>query len=101
MAIIPTSATTNTLIVTVSDKFESGGSNKNGPVLFKTSSVTVVTVGTCRLELSVTVISSVRTLGVDSESIVVLPTQNYGNTLTVIFIDNKNKLEIRNDFIFV
>lgn len=98
MAIIPTSATTNTLIVTVSDKFESG-SNKDGSVLSKTPSV--VTVGTCRLELSVTVISSVRTLGVDSESIVVLPTQNYGNTLTVIFIDNKNKLEIRNDFIFV
>lgn len=101
MAIIPTSATTNTLIVIVSDKFESesNGSNKNGPVLLKTSSVE--TVDTCRLELSVTVISSVRALGVDSGSIVVSPTQNYGNTLTVKLIGNKNKLEIRNDFICV
>lgn len=94
MAIIPISATTNTLIVIVFVKF---GSNKNGPVLLKFSSVE--TVDTYRLELSVTVILSVRTLVVDSESIVVSPTQNYGNSLTVKSISNKNKLQIRTDLI--
>lgn len=94
MAIIPISATTNTLIVIVFVKF---GSNKNGPVLLKFSSVE--TVDTFRLELSVTVILSVRALVVDSESIVVSPTQNYGNSLTVKSISNKNKLQIRTDLI--
>lgn len=94
MAIIPISANTNTLIVIVFVKF---GSNKNGPVLLKFSSVE--TVDTCRLELSVTVILSVRALVVDSESIVVSPTQNYGNSLTVKSISNKNKLQIRTDLI--
>lgn len=96
MAIIPISATTNTLIVIVSVKFEteSKGSDRSGPVSLKFSSVE--TVDTCRLEVSVTVILSGRTL-VDSESIVVSPTQNYGNSLTVILIGNKNKLQIRTD----
>lgn len=94
MAIIPISANTNTLIVIVFVKF---GSNKNGPVLLKFSSVE--TVDTCRLELSVTLILSVRALVVDSESIVVSPTQNYGNSLTVKSISNKNKLQIRTDLI--
>lgn len=84
MAIIPISANTNTLIVIVFVKF---GSNKNGPVLLKFSSVE--TVDTCRLELSVTVILSVRALVVDSESIVVSPTQNYSNSLTVKLIGYK------------
>lgn len=94
MAIIPISATTNTLIVIVSVKFEteSKGSDRSGPVSLKFSSVE--TVDTCRLEVSVTVILSVRTLVVDSESIVVSPTQNYGNSLTVKLIGNKNKLQI-------
>lgn len=96
MAIIPISATTNTLIVIVSVKFEteSKGSDRSGPVSLKFSSVE--TVDTCRLEVSVTVILSGRTL-VDSESIVVSPTQNYGSSLTVILIGNKNKLQIRTD----
>lgn len=96
MGIIPISATTNTLIVIVSVKFEteSKGSDRSGPVSLKFSSVE--TVDTCRLEVSVTVILSGRTL-VDSESIVVSPTQNYGNSLTVILIGNKNKLQIRTD----
>lgn len=96
MAIIPISATTNTLIVIVSVNFEteSKGSDRSGPVSLKFSSVE--TVDTCRLEVSVTVILSGRTL-VDSESIVVSPTQNYGNSLTVILIGNKNKLQIRTD----
>lgn len=96
MAIIPISATTNTLIVIVSVKFEteSKGSDRSGPVSLKLSSVE--TVDTCRLEVSVTVILFGRTL-VDSESIVVSPTQNYGNSLTVILIGNKNKLQIRTD----
>lgn len=72
MAIIPISATTNTLIVIVSVKFET-----ESKISLKFSSVE--TVDTYRLELSVTVILSVRTLVVDSESIVVSPTQNYGN----------------------
>lgn len=96
MAIIPISATTNTLIVIVSVNFEteSKGSDRSGPVSLKFSSVE--TVDTCRLEVSVTVILSGRTL-VDSESIVVSPTQKYGNSLTVILIGNKNKLQIRTD----
>lgn len=96
MAIIPISATTNTLIVIVSVNFEteSKGSDRSGPVSLKFSSVE--TVDTCRLEVSVTVILSGRTL-VDLESIVVSPTQNYGNSLTVILIGNKNKLQIRTD----
>lgn len=87
MAIIPISATTNTLIVIVSVKFET-----ESKISLKFSSVE--TVDTYRLEVSVTVILSVRTLVVDSESIVVSPTQNYGNSLTVILIGNKNKLQI-------
>lgn len=87
MAIIPISATTNTLIVIVSVKFET-----ESKISLKFSSVE--TVDTYRLELSVTVILSVRTLVVDSESIVVSPTQNYGNSLTVKLIGNKNKLQI-------
>lgn len=94
MAIIPISATTNTLIVSVKFETESKGSDRSGPVSLKFSSVE--TVDTCRLEVSVTVILSGRTL-VDSESIVVSPTQNYGNSLTVILIGNKNKLQIRTD----
>lgn len=94
MAIIPISATTNTLIVSVKFETESKGSDRSGPVSLKFSSVE--TVETCRLEVSVTVILSGRTL-VDSESIVVSPTQNYGNSLTVILIGNKNKLQIRTD----
>lgn len=88
MAIIPISAATNTLIVIFSVKFEteSNGSNKDGPVSLKFSSVE--TVETCRLELSVTVILSIRAL-VDSESIVVSPTQNYSNSLTVKLIGYK------------
>lgn len=88
MAIIPISAATNTLIVIVFVKFEteSNGSNKDGPVSLKFSSVE--TVETCRLELSVTVILSIRAL-VDSESIVVSPTQNYSNSLTVKLIGYK------------
>lgn len=89
MAIIPISAATNTLIVIVSVKLEteSNGSNKDGPVSLKFSSVE--TVETCRLELSVTVILSIRALVVDSESIVVSPTQNYSNSLTVKLIGYK------------
>lgn len=87
MAIIPISATTNTLIVIVSVKFET-----ESKISLKFSSVE--TVDTYRLEVSVTVILSVRTLVVDSESIVVSPTQNYGNSLTVKLIGNKNKLQI-------
>lgn len=87
MAIIPISATTNTLIVIVSVKFET-----ESKISLNFSSVE--TVDTYRLELSVTVILSVRTLVVDSESIVVSPTQNYGNSLTVKLIGNKNKLQI-------
>lgn len=87
MAIIPISATTNTLIVIVSVKFET-----ESKISLKFSSVE--TVDTYRLELSVAVILSVRTLVVDSESIVVSPTQNYGNSLTVKLIGNKNKLQI-------
>lgn len=94
MAIIPISATTNTLIVSVKFETESKGSDRSGPVSLKFSSVE--TVDTCRLEVSVTVILSGRTL-FDSESIVVSPTQNYGNSLTVILIGNKNKLQIRTD----
>lgn len=94
MAIIPISATTNTLIVSVKFETESKGSDRSGPVSLKFSSVE--TVDTCRLEVSVTVILSGRTL-VDSESIVVSPTQNYGSSLTVILIGNKNKLQIRTD----
>lgn len=95
MAIIPISATTNTLIVSVKFETESKGSDRSGPVSLKFSSVE--TVDTCRLEVSVTVILSIRALVVDSESIVVSPTQNYGNSLTVILIGNKNKLQIRTD----
>lgn len=87
MAIIPISATTNTLIVIVSVKFET-----ESKISLKFSSVE--TVDTYRLEVSVTVILSGRTLVVDSESIVVSPTQNYGNSLTVKLIGNKNKLQI-------
>lgn len=87
MAIIPISATTNTLIVIVSVKFET-----ESKISLNFSSVE--TVDTYRLELSVTVILSVRALVVDSESIVVSPTQNYGNSLTVKLIGNKNKLQI-------
>lgn len=87
MAIIPISATTNTLIVIVSVKFET-----ESKISLNFSSVE--TVDTYRLELSVAVILSVRTLVVDSESIVVSPTQNYGNSLTVKLIGNKNKLQI-------
>lgn len=87
MAIIPISATTNTLIVIVSVKFET-----ESKISLKFSSVE--TVDTYWLEVSVTVILSVRTLVVDSESIVVSPTQNYGNSLTVKLIGNKNKLQI-------
>lgn len=87
MAIIPISATTNTLIVIVSVKFET-----ESKISLKFSSVE--TVDTYRLELSVAVILSIRTLVVDSESIVVSPTQNYGNSLTVKLIGNKNKLQI-------
>lgn len=94
MAIIPISATTNTLIVSVKFETESKGSDRSGPVSLKFSSVE--TVDTCRLEVSVTVILFGRTL-VDSESIVVSPTQNYGSSLTVILIGNKNKLQIRTD----
>lgn len=87
MAIIPISATTNTLIVIVSVKFET-----ESKISLKFSSVETVDI--YRLEVSVTVILSVRTLVVDSESIVVSPTQNYGNSLTVKLIGNKNNLQI-------
>lgn len=67
---INVSGTTNKLIVTVSEKFGSNGSNKNGSVLLETSSGE--TADTCRFEY-VTAMVSIKVLDVDPDSVIVSP----------------------------